>query len=47
VRRAEIERLEADFNAAVEAMALRLGVTEKPSRGWWAKLTGGGKNLTP
>jgi hypothetical protein len=42
-RRAEIERLEADFNATVEAMALRLGVTEKPSRGWWAKLTGGGK----
>ena len=39
-RRAEIERLEADFNAAVQAMALRLGVTEKPPRGWWAKLTG-------
>lgn len=39
-RRAEIERLEADFNAAVEAMAQRLGMTEKPARGWWARLTG-------
>lgn len=40
-RRSAIERVEADFNAAVEAMAQRLGVAEKPAKGWWAKLTGG------
>ncbi len=39
-KQAEIARVEADFNDAVAAMAERLGLTEKPKQGWWARLTG-------
>ena len=38
-RQAEMQRLEAEFNATVAQIAERIGVTEKPSRGWWRRLT--------
>ena len=36
-RRAEVERLEAELNAAIEAVAKRLGI-ERPSGGWLSRL---------
>jgi hypothetical protein len=33
-RQAEMQRLEADFNATLGQIAERLGITEKPARGW-------------
>ena len=38
-RQAEMQRLEADFNAVVAQITQRLGVTEKPSRGWLRRIT--------
>ena len=38
-RRQEMDRLEAEFNQTVAQIAERLGVAEKPSRGWLFRLT--------
>jgi len=37
-KQAEVEAVEANFNVAVAAIAQRLGITEMPSEGWWARL---------
>jgi hypothetical protein len=39
-KRREIEGLEAEFNEVTASLAERIGVTEKPQRGWLRKLTG-------
>lgn len=42
-RRAELERIEAEFNAAAARLAKRVGITAPPEHGWWARLTGRSK----
>jgi DNA repair exonuclease SbcCD ATPase subunit len=37
-RRREIERLEEEFNEVATEIAERLGIDERPSRGWWRRL---------
>jgi len=37
-RAREVEKLEEDFNALLTRLGERLGVTEKPPEGWFAKL---------
>lgn len=36
----EVDRMETEFNAMVEQMALRLGIVAKPPEGWFKRLTG-------
>ena len=38
-RQAEMHRLEAEFNTTAAEIAQRLGIAEKPSRGWWRRIT--------
>ena len=40
-RAAEVDRLEIEFNRLVEVFAQRVGLREKPRRGWWRFLFGG------
>jgi hypothetical protein len=40
-RAGEVQRLEVEFDRLVEVFAQRVGVKEKPRRGWWRFLTGG------
>ena len=40
-RSSEVARLEADFNALLDQIGGRLGMPERPSEGWWARLTRG------
>lgn len=39
-READMQRLEAEFNASAAQIAERLGMTAAPSRGWWHRITG-------
>ena len=34
----EIERLEAEFDLVVSNLAKRIGITDKPSGGWWRRI---------
>ncbi|MPZ49343.1 MAG: hypothetical protein GEU75_08605 [Dehalococcoidia bacterium] len=34
-----VERIEADFNRALSEIAERIGLTDKPSEGWWKRFT--------
>ena len=38
-RQSDMDRLEADFNATASQIAERLGIGEKPPRGWWRRIT--------
>ena len=38
-RQRAMDDLEAQFNQDVAQIAERLGVTEKPSKGWWRRIT--------
>lgn len=40
-RSREVERIETDFNNLLARIAERFGLTEKPSEGWWKRVTGG------
>jgi hypothetical protein len=40
-RAREVERIEASFNELLAGIAQRFGLTEKPSEGWWKRVTGG------
>jgi hypothetical protein len=39
----DVDRLEAEFNRIAQEIAVRLGITDAPSTGWWKKLGGGDK----
>jgi hypothetical protein len=39
----DVDSLEAEFNRIAQEIAVRLGITDAPSTGWWKKLGGGDK----